>query len=332
MKRIIFSLLMIAGILAGGSLASAHEVRPAYLKIAELSPDRFELTFKQPLNEGQRLNISPSLPDACQEMRRGVPRHLGSAVVEKWIVDCSTLPEPAALTIVGLDKTIADVFVEVDFLSGDRMTLVLKPDASSFVLGEDRVEFSTGYLSIGVSHLLSGFDHILFVVGLVFLSRRLSFLVRAVTAFTIAHSLTLGLSALGLITVSQSSIELLIALSIMFLGVEILRGREQSLLARHPWSITFTFGLLHGLGFASAIGEVGLPEKEALWALLQFNIGVEIGQLLIVLVAVTLLALSQRILRQNPLLVQTVQGYVVGVPAAFWFIERSVGAFHSLLP
>ena len=138
--------------------------------------------------------------------------------------------------------------------------------------------------------MLFGFDHILFVIGLMFFISKPGPLIKTITAFTIAHSITLGLSALELVRLSQAPVEAVIALSILFLAVERLRGAEATITARHTWIVAFVFGLLHGFGFAGALADIGLPKGNALWALFLFNLGVEIGQLMIVAAALTVVA------------------------------------------
>ena len=339
------------------SALAAHEVRPAYLELTEVSAGRFEVLWKQPVLADaepglvRRLPLRPAFPAHCREAGRALPELTAAALLERWTIDCG--PEglgAAPIEIAGLPRTLTDVLLRVRFADGASVDHLLRPEAP-------RVEVSPAggggmavpaYLRLGVEHLLFGFDHILFVVGLMFLVRRPLQLVQVVTAFTAAHSITLALSTLGVLTLSQRPVEAVIALSILYLAVELARGAgraagaggaadsggadgasgtagsggEGSSLARSPWAIAFGFGLLHGFGFAGALADIGLPEQARAMALLLFNVGVEIGQLMVVGVLLTLLY-GLRVGRM-PLPAAAVQAPIVvmGAVSAYWFLER----------
>ena len=324
---------------------AAHEVRPAYLELHETSAGRFEVLWKQPVLADaepgaiRRLPLRPAFPAHCREAGRGLPEVTASALIERWTIDCGAggLGD-APIEIAGLPRTLTDVLLRVRFRDGAAVDRLLRPEAPRAAV---RPETGGGmavpaYLRLGVEHLIFGFDHILFVVGLTFLVRRPLQLVQVVTAFTAAHSITLALSTLGVVTLPQRPVEAVIALSILFLAVELARGDrttggvagaggardERSALARSPWAIAFGFGLLHGFGFAGALADIGLPEQARAMALLLFNVGVEIGQLAVVGL---LLALLYGIrVRRVPLPAAAAQVpiYVMGTVSAYWFIER----------
>lgn len=196
----------------------------------------------------------------------------GAALIIRSRITCGEKGlEGQTITIAGLERTMIDVFVEIVSSSGTTSTLMLKPQRASFVMeadaGTGSGTGSLGYFRLGVEHLLTGFDHILFVIGLVLLVRTPMKLIKVVTSFTVAHSLTLALSTWGIVSLSQSAVEAVIALSILFLAVELARSDKpsDSLLLRYPWAIAFVFGLLHGFGFAGALTEIGLPQGTAHW-------------------------------------------------------------------
>ncbi len=321
--------------------AEAHEVRPAYLELTEVSAGRFEVLWKQPILPGaepglvRRLPLAPRFPVHCAENARSLPDLTDSALIERWTVDCDELELTETgleVEVAGLPRTLTDVLLRVRFLDGPSVDHLLRPEAPRVALsGEAAAGVAVPtYLQLGVEHLLFGFDHILFVVGLMFFVRRPLQLVQVVTAFTAAHSITLALSSLGVVTLSQRPVEAVIALSILFLAVELLRGAggERSPMPRSPWLIAFGFGLLHGFGFAGALAEIGLPEQARAIALLLFNIGVEIGQLLVVGILLGLLYCIRTFRVPVPRVATQAPVYVMGTVSAYWFVERVV----TLLP
>ena len=361
---------------------AAHEVRPAYLELTEVSAGRFEVLWKQPVLADaepglvRRLPLRPAFPAHCREAGRALPELTAAALLERWTIDCGDAGlANAPIEIAGLPRTLTDVLLRVRFADGAAVDHLLRPEAPRVAVSPEAGGGMAvpAYLRLGVEHLLFGFDHILFVVGLMFLVRRPLQLVQVVTAFTAAHSITLALSTLGVVTLSQRPVEAVIALSILYLAVELARGAgravgadgasgfngasaahgasrahgtsgddasgddasgddatsgagrpgdQRSPLARSPWAIAFGFGLLHGFGFAGALADIGLPEQARAMALLLFNVGVEIGQLMIVGVLLALLY-GLRV-RRAPLPAVVVQApiYVMGTVSAWWFLER----------
>ena len=182
------------------------------------------------------------------------------------------------------------------------------------------------YTSIGVEHIVFGFDHLLFVLSLVLLLSNMRTLFWAITAFTLAHSVTLVGTTLGYFGLPSQPVEAVIALSIMFLAVEIIKSspKELRFSERFPWLVAFSFGLLHGFGFAGALAEIGLPSTDRPLALLGFNIGVELGQLLVVVVGLSLLAVINKLVSKNQMVVKLVPAYAIGIIATYWFLERTL--------
>ena len=350
-------MLALLGATALPAALGAHEVRPAYLELTEVSAGRFEVLWKQPVLADaepglvRRLPLRPTFPAQCREAGRALPELTAAALLERWTIDCGAgRLGDAPIEIAGLPRTLTDVLLRVRFVDGESVDHLLRPEAPRVVVSPEAGGGMTvpAYLRLGVEHLLFGFDHILFVVGLMFLVRRPLQLVQVVTAFTAAHSITLALSTLGVLTLSQRPVEAVIALSILYLAVELARGAGRasaageaagtggaegtgraegtgdgrSSLARSPWAIAFGFGLLHGFGFAGALADIGLPEQARAMALLLFNVGVEIGQLMVVGVLLTLLY-GLRVGRV-PVPAAAVQAPIVlmGTVSAYWFLER----------
>lgn len=212
----------------------------------------------------------------------------------------------------------------MSFVNGDSLTELLRPEEPSVTVDREAASNALPYFRLGVEHLVFGFDHILFVIGLLFYVRSPWRLVGVITSFTVAHSITLGLSSLDVVKLSSAPVEAVIALSILFLAVELLRPEDQRspITTKSPWLIAFAFGLLHGFGFAGALAEIGLPQRAIALALFLFNVGVEVGQLLVVAVVLACVALVKRVGIVMPELVLRTPIYATGIIAAFWFVER----------
>jgi len=300
--------------------ASAHEVRPAYLKLTETHASEFAVTWKQPVLDGRRLKIKPTFPEGCNQTPPVVSRK-GVTIIERSVLSCPLTS--GEVTLSGLERTLTDVFTEINYLSGETRMAVIKPTNPTMVLGGASESAAKHYLWIGVEHIIYGWDHLLFVIGLTFLVARRQILGVA-TAFTLAHSITLVLAAYGLIAIPIRPVEILIAASIVLLGIEILRKREghKSLASERPYLISFAIGLIHGCGFASALSEIGLPNGTELLALLLFNIGVELGQFAIIgLTIIALMAIAKigtKALRRT----ETFLTYGLSSIAMFWVIQR----------
>jgi hypothetical protein len=325
--------LGLLGLLSAG--AHAHEVRPAYLELRELDATRWDVLFKVPTRGGRRLGIHARMPERCKGTEPAARPGAG-ATVERWRVTCEGGLAGARVAIDGLRLTRTDVLARVQRVDGGGQTVRLTPDEPGFSVAAQSswAAVASTYFGLGVEHILLGVDHLLFVLALLFLVSSGSQLVGTVTAFTLAHSLTLAAATLGFLHVAQAPVEAAIALSIVFVAVEVVHrsiGRP-ALASRKPWLVAFAFGLLHGLGFAGALRDVGLPEDAIPTALFGFNLGVEVGQLLFVAGVLALLALAGRLPRGAASDTWAVTArlarpaaYTIGIPAAFWLIERTVG-------
>lgn len=300
--------------------ANAHEVRPAYLSLTEKSPAEFAVTWKQPVLDGRRLKIKPSFPQGCTQTTPMADRK-GATITERSVLSCPLTN--GEIVLEGLERTLTDVFAEINYLSGETRTALVKPSKPRITLGGKASSAAKHYLWIGVEHIIYGWDHLLFVIGLTLLVARRQILGVA-TAFTLAHSITLGLAAFGLLNIPIRPVEILIAASIVLLGVEIMRKRQghKSLATERPYLISFVIGLIHGCGFASALSEIGLPKGTELLALLLFNIGVELGQFAIIGLTIIALIFIAKIgtnaLRRTEIFLT----YGLASIAMFWFIQR----------
>lgn len=313
-------------VLAGD--AAAHELRPAYLELRETSGERYEVLWKVPARgEGMRLGLDVALPAACAD---ATPRRMeatATSAIERWATVCPEGLAGREIAVAGLSSTLTDVLVRIVRLDGGAQVARLTPAAPALLVAATpgRWEVAATYTALGVEHILLGVDHLLFVAALLLLVRGRRRLVATVTAFTIAHSLTLAAATLGWLRLPGPPVEAAIALSIVFVAAEIVRaGRGAPGLAfRRPWLVAFAFGLLHGLGFAGALAEVGLPAHAIPTALLFFNVGVELGQLAFLGAALALAAAARRLrLPSVSGWARWIPPYAIGGVAAFWLFER----------
>jgi hydrogenase/urease accessory protein HupE len=311
--------------------ASAHESRPAYLQINESTADHYDVIWRTPLLSGMRLPVVLKLPDDVREVRQPIVQELSDSLLERHKIEVTGGLSGKRIDFVGLQATITDVLVRVQMLDGTYSTTLASPSRPWIDIATSRgwLAVAGAYLQHGIEHILFGYDHLLFVLALILIVRSARVLLLTVTAFTVAHSITLSLATLGVVRVPGPPVEAAIALSILLLACEIIRSKQGQvgLTAKWPWLVAFSFGLLHGFGFASALAEIGLPQKDIPLALFAFNVGVEIGQLIFIAVVLSLLACARRI--QFPPVVEryasTVATYAIGIVAAFWFIERLAG-------
>ncbi|WP_409433107.1 HupE/UreJ family protein [Litorimonas sp. RW-G-Af-16] len=303
--------------------ASAHEVRPAFLNVTETAPSTFDVIWKQPVIDGKRLRITPEFPHDCTDGARSTSR-ARATIIERWEIICDL--NSGDIRLNGLERTLTDAFIEIRYATGDSRSALLKP--ADPVMRLDRAPSSPAreYLRIGVDHIIYGWDHLLFVLGLVLLVNRRQ-VWGVATAFTLAHSITLALAAFGLLSVPTRPVEILIAMSIVLLAVEIiakLRGTPM-LGARRPYLISFLIGLIHGCGFASALSEIGLPKGTELFALLLFNIGVELGQFAIIALGVAIFWALGKWAAKAKRPVEILTTYTIATIAMYWVIERLAG-------
>lgn len=308
--------------------AAAHEVRPAYLEVIETSPGTYDVTWKQPVLDGRRLKIDPVFPEACAREGEYVASP-GGTLVQRWTTHCDL--SQGEIRIDGLERTLTDAFVRIDRLEGDDIGAVLRPAAPVLDLTVPTGAPVATYFRIGVEHIIFGWDHLLFVLGMVLLVRPRQLLL-TLTAFTVAHSITLAAATLGGITLPGPPVEITIAMSIALLGAEAMHRIKgwNTLSQRIPWAIAFGFGLIHGFGFAGALAEIGLPEGAEAMALLLFNVGVEAGQILFVSALLALAFLVHRLAQKAMLPARAVLAYFIGFMGSYWAIERIAGAFFGI--
>ena len=318
-------LLLVTGLLAAGA-AAAHESRPGYLELRQTDDETYRLVWKQPARGELVLRLAPVLPDSCVEIGEGRQELVPGAMTTRSTVRCEGGLKDQTIHIAGLEGTLTDVLVRVHHQDGSEETHLARPVSPAVqISGSSRWQRAASYLRLGVEHILMGIDHLLFVLGLLLIVRDRWMLVKTITSFTVAHSITLAIATLGYASAPLPPLNAAIALSILFLGPEIVRARrgQTSLTIRHPWVVAFAFGLLHGFGFASGLTAMGLPEGEIPLALLLFNVGVELGQIGFVILVV-LLERSFRILEILwPRWVEAFPGYAVGALGAFWTIQRT---------
>jgi hypothetical protein len=340
MKSYSYFALIIALVLHLIGIAQAHEVRPAYLQLKQVDELTYDMLWKVPAKGDRRLGLYVRLPNNCNSSD-ATSRFSDGAYVERRQVTCEGGLLDGTIAIIGLEATRTDVLARVEHKNGHTQTVRLTPSQPEFrVLGAPgSAAVVQTYFKLGVEHILLGFDHLLFVLALLFLVEGWRRLVGTITAFTVAHSLTLAAATFGWVQVSQAPVEAVIALSIMFVAVEILnrqRGRT-GIATRKPWVVAFVFGLLHGLGFAGALREIGLPDTTIPLSLASFNVGVEAGQLLFVSVVFMLFWLiNQPITSRSDTYDRSSRpvaaiirpaSYVIGTLAGFWFIERTYAFF-----
>jgi hypothetical protein len=316
--------------LAWEAPCSAHEVRPSYLELREERAGEFDVLFKTPMRGQLRLALTTAFSGGAEALTPMTTRANADAAVQTWRFRALDPMRGQTVRIDGLQNTMTDALVRVVFLDGTTWVRRLTPQepAATIPLQQSGWSVAGIYLKLGVEHIVLGIDHLLFVLALLIITRGTWLLVKTVTAFTVAHSITLALATLGYVHVPSAPVEAAIALSIVFVAGEIVhlqQGRE-GLAARAPWLVAFAFGLLHGFGFAGALREVGLPEGHVPLALLFFNIGVEIGQLLFIAAALCLSAWFLRFHSSRVRWASVAASYAIGSLAMFWVMER-VAAF-----
>ena len=321
---------MILLILSAGwfGAAFAHESQPGLLELKQLSASRYEIVWRAPIYYGRPHPARLQLPENWQPLGEPTVRQLPDSALHRQVV---SVPggsiNGSIIRFSGLEATITDVFVRVTRLDGSESSLVVRPTRPYAELRGERPWYvSSGeYLLLGFHHILMGIDHLLFVLGLLIIVQGRRMLIKTITSFTVAHSITLAIATLGYASVPTPPLNAGIALSILFLGPEIVRvwRRETSFTLGHPWVVAFAFGLLHGFGFASGLSTVGTPKAEIPLALLMFNIGVELGQIAFV-VMILLVYRSLKVLAFRwPRWVEFIPGYAIGSLGAFWFFQRT---------
>ena len=326
--------VLLLATLAAAAPALAHRLSPAYFGLTETVSDTFDVQWKVSISGGLAAVLEPQIPDGCS-LSEGVRTYVVEDVrFQHGALQCPGGVAGKTFTVNGLPSTQTDVLLRIDYLDGSATNQRLTPDAPSVVIPERPSAFEVvrTYLVLGVEHILLGIDHLLFVLALLLLVRGAGRLVATVTAFTVAHSITLGAATLGFVHVPSAPVEATIALSILFLAAELARRRADTAVAanltmRFPWLVAFAFGLLHGFGFAGALSEVGMPPQAVPLALLFFNVGVELGQLVFIAAVFGFAWLVRLAAVQVPRLWQPAVAYGIGSVAAFWAIERTLAIF-----
>lgn len=311
--------------------AMADEFRPAYLQLRQVDATSYDVLWKVPaLDEATTLKVGPIFPAGA---RASTPVHsiyAAGTVVQRWRIEVDGGLADKAIEFSNLSAARIDILVRLERADGSVQLGRVLPLDPRFVVTASPGAFEVvqTYTVLGIEHILTGFDHLLFVLALVILVKGVRRLIATVTAFTVAHSLTLVAATLGWVHVPGPPVEAAIALSIVFVAGEIIRARqfEPGLTQRYPWVVAFTFGLLHGLGFASALADVGLPQLSIPVALLFFNVGVEIGQLMFIAAVFAVIAMGrwigQRSVAPQAPWVWRIPPYAIGGIASYWVIER----------
>jgi hypothetical protein len=314
----------------------AHRLSPAFFGLTETAPNAFDVQWKVSISGGLAAVLEPQVPAGCS-----LTESVRTYVVDDVRFQHGALSCPDGLagkdfTVNGLAQTQTDVLLRVDYLDGTASNQRLTPDAPTITIPErpSALEVVRTYLVLGVEHILLGIDHLLFVLALLLIVNGVGRLVATVTAFTVAHSVTLGAATLGLVHVPSAPVEAIIALSILFLASELARRHAagtahdtSNLTQRFPWVVAFAFGLLHGFGFAGALSEVGMPQHAVPLALLFFNVGVELGQLVFIAAVFGLAWLVRLSAVRVPAIWPRAVAYGVGSVAAFWVVERTIAVF-----
>ena len=327
-RYLIFLSVFLLPLCAG--LVQAHELQPSSMELRQLTSERFEIIWRAPVYYRKAHPAHLQLPASWKTVGKPTVKQLPDAALHRHVVD---VPGGAiagsVIRFVGLESTITDVFARFVWLDGTETTAIARPSQPWIEVVAQRSAWQVAwdYTVLGVDHILSGFDHLTFVLALLLIVSGARRLLITVTSFTLAHSITLSAATLGVVWIPGPPVEAVIALSILFLASELVKVNRglPSMTARYPWIVAFTFGLLHGFGFAGALAEVGLPQNEVPLALLMFNVGVELGQLLFIAVILAIILLLNKLHREWPAWIRQVPAYGIGGIAALWLIERVAG-------
>ncbi len=305
----------------------AHELQPSLLDIHQVSNKQYRIDWRAPTYYNKPHPASLRLPEHWQTIGKPIVRNLPDSKLHSLVIK---VPQGditgSTIHFDELESTITDVFVRIHWLNGNTSSAIARPNHPWVIIETQKTtwQIATDYLLLGIDHILSGFDHLTFVLALLLIVLGWRRLLLTITSFTVAHSITLAAVTLDLLWVPGAPVEAVIALSILFLAAELVKVNRGavSLTAKYPWIVAFTFGLLHGFGFAGALSDIGLPKNETSLSLLSFNIGVEIGQLLFVAVTIFIIALLKRVKILWPQWVCQLPAYTIGSIAAFWLIQR----------
>ena len=306
----------------------ADEIRPAFLELTQKSETTYKMLWKKPSRGEAKsvLKVEPIFPATAKMIGVKQISKTGVAVLESYVIEEPNALIAKTITIEGLQTTSSDVLVRVHYLDGETEFIRVLPESPQFTLTHESgfINMASTYFILGVEHILEGFDHLLFVLALLLLVGNVRVLIWTITAFTVAHTITLMLASLDLIHLSSRAVEATIALSIIFVAAEVvyaMRGKEH-LSKKYPWLIAFGFGLIHGLGFAEALKEIGLPQNEIVPSLIFFNVGVEAGQLIFISGVLLCIWLGKKVFKKYAYVVKMTAAYAIGITATFWFLQR----------
>jgi hydrogenase/urease accessory protein HupE len=306
----------------------AHEVRPGYLELRQTAADTYAVLWKVPAVGNMRLSIHPRFPENCKPAGDVASYHASDSYSERLSLTCPDGLNGGTIAIDGLAATMTDVLVRIDRTDGSTQVARLTQSVPTLVVDASpgRLQVARVYSVLGVEHILTGLDHLLFVLALIIITRGGWKLAKTVTAFTLSHSVTLTATTLGFVHVPQRPVEAVIALSIVFVAAEIVRMRRgiKSITFSAPWMVAFSFGLIHGLGFAGGLNDAGLPLAHIPTALLFFSLGVESGHFLFIGVVLSLMAMVRRARIPFPRWTEFVPPYSIGAIAMFWVIQRTI--------
>ncbi|TDJ68593.1 MAG: HupE/UreJ family protein [Proteobacteria bacterium] len=310
--------------------AFAHQLQPSSLELRQLTPERYEVIWRAPIYYGKPHPAKLQLPEHWQTVGKPTVRQLSDSALHRRVVSVPNgVIDGGVIRFIGLEATITDVFVRFIWLDGSQTTAIARPNQPWVDIVGQRSGWQVAgdYTVLGVDHILSGYDHLTFVLALLLIVSGARRLLITVTSFTLAHSITLAAATLGVMWVPGPPVEATISLSILFLASELVKVNrgQASLTARYPWIVAFVFGLLHGFGFAGALNDIGLPQNEIALALLMFNVGVELGQLLFIAAILVLVTALRKVRIEWPAWARQLPAYGIGGIAAFWFIERVSG-------
>ena len=330
-RRVYLSIYILFMLIASiSSQAFAHELQPSSLEVRQLTQDRYEVIWRAPIYYKKPHPAKLQLPEQWKIVGVSSVKQLPDSALHRRVVTVDNGDiTGAVIRFIGLEATITDVFARFTWLDGTESTAIARPSQPWLEIVGKRSSWQVAgdYTMLGVDHILSGFDHLTFVLALLLIVSGTKRLLITVTSFTLSHSITLAAATLGVMWVPGPPVEAVIALSILFLASELVKVNRglPSLTAQYPWIVAFVFGLLHGFGFAGALSDVGLPANEVPLALLMFNVGVELGQLLFIAVVLLVLAALRKVRIKWPSWTQQLPAYGIGSIAAFWFIERLAG-------
>jgi len=320
-------------LLAMANTLCAHEVRPGYLELRQIDANAYAVLWKVPAVGDMRLSIQPRFPKNCETVGDVTSYRSTDSYTERLLMACPGGLNERTLAIDGLAATMTDVLARIERTDGSTQVALLTQSKPNLIVeaSPGRLQVARVYSVLGVEHILTGADHLLFVLALIIITRGGWKLAKTVTAFTVSHSITLTAATLGYVHVWQRPVEAIIALSIVFVASEILHGRQgkPGITARAPWIVALTFGLLHGLGFAGGLSDAGLPQVHVPLALLFFSLGVEAGHFLFIAATLVVIFLLVRLPKViAPQWTQLVPPYAIGALSSYWFIARTAAFWH----